>query len=221
MHAQAFRARVVAAGNATGAEVPADVVDALDSGKRPGVAITINGHTWRSRVASKRGAVSRRHQRDQTRRCRHRRRRPGRRSHSSSTPNRAKWTSRPTSDSPSTRPDGHAAFDRLSFGLRRKHVNHIEATNSAQTRQTNPGAGRVAPVTVRRLASFDQPRDVRLDALPDRPRAAEEPDGSRKQTLSLADSGGPTISVSCRAPAAAMAPRSDGPQRRNAAVSSP
>jgi Domain of unknown function (DUF1905) len=32
--------------------VPAEVVDALDDRKRPAVAITINGLTWRSRVAS-------------------------------------------------------------------------------------------------------------------------------------------------------------------------
>ena len=38
-------------GNATGVEVPAEVVDALGSGRRPKVVITIGGHTWRSRVA--------------------------------------------------------------------------------------------------------------------------------------------------------------------------
>ena len=47
-----FRTTVVPAGNATGAEVPAEVVDALGEGKRPKVGITINGHRWRSRVAS-------------------------------------------------------------------------------------------------------------------------------------------------------------------------
>jgi Domain of unknown function (DUF1905) len=33
-------------------EVPAAVVNALGSGRRPEVVITIGGHTWRSRVAS-------------------------------------------------------------------------------------------------------------------------------------------------------------------------
>ncbi len=47
-----FTATVEPAGNATGVEVPADVVDALGAGKRPAVVITINGHTWRSRVAA-------------------------------------------------------------------------------------------------------------------------------------------------------------------------
>ncbi len=38
-----------------GLEVPPEVVEALGHGKRPPVAITINGHTWRSRVAIMRG----------------------------------------------------------------------------------------------------------------------------------------------------------------------
>ena len=41
---------------ATGIEVPADVVDALGSGKRPAVRVTINGHTYRSTVAPYSGA---------------------------------------------------------------------------------------------------------------------------------------------------------------------
>ena len=55
MPAESFRSTVVPAGNATGAEVPAEVVDALGEGKRPKVAITINGHTWRSRIVTKGG----------------------------------------------------------------------------------------------------------------------------------------------------------------------
>jgi hypothetical protein len=38
-----------------GLEVPARVVEALGGGKRPPVIITINGHSWRSRVAIMRG----------------------------------------------------------------------------------------------------------------------------------------------------------------------
>jgi hypothetical protein len=47
-----FSATVEPAGNATGVEVPAAVFNALGSGRRPEVVITIGGHTWRSRVAS-------------------------------------------------------------------------------------------------------------------------------------------------------------------------
>ena len=38
-----------------GLEVPAEVVESLGQGKRPRVRITINGHSWRSRVAIMRG----------------------------------------------------------------------------------------------------------------------------------------------------------------------
>ncbi|SDK02743.1 YdeI/OmpD-associated family protein [Streptomyces indicus] len=38
-----------------GLEVPAELVEQLGGGKRPPVTITINGHTWRSRVAIMRG----------------------------------------------------------------------------------------------------------------------------------------------------------------------
>ncbi|THV27147.1 DUF1905 domain-containing protein [Glycomyces paridis] len=38
-----------------GLEVPPEVVEALGEGKRPPVAITVNGHTWRSRIAVMRG----------------------------------------------------------------------------------------------------------------------------------------------------------------------
>lgn len=38
-----------------GLEVPEEVVEALGGGKRPPVIITVNGHTWKSRVAIMRG----------------------------------------------------------------------------------------------------------------------------------------------------------------------
>ncbi len=50
-----FRAKVISSGNATAVEIPADVVNALGSGPRPLIAVTVNGHTWRSRVALMRG----------------------------------------------------------------------------------------------------------------------------------------------------------------------
>jgi hypothetical protein len=47
-----FRAKVLLAGKtATGVEVPAKVVDALGSTKRPLVSVTINGYTYRSAIA--------------------------------------------------------------------------------------------------------------------------------------------------------------------------
>jgi hypothetical protein len=48
-----FRATVEQAGKtATGIEVPSTVVEGLGVGKRPAVRVTINGHTYRSTVAS-------------------------------------------------------------------------------------------------------------------------------------------------------------------------
>lgn len=38
-----------------GLEIPRDVVETLGVGKRPNVTITINGHSWKSRVAIMRG----------------------------------------------------------------------------------------------------------------------------------------------------------------------
>lgn len=52
-----FTAEVEATGGTTaGFRVPPDVVEALGSGKRPKVVVTINGYSWRSSVAPMGGA---------------------------------------------------------------------------------------------------------------------------------------------------------------------
>ncbi|MFH9864005.1 YdeI/OmpD-associated family protein [Streptomyces sp. NPDC017202] len=38
-----------------GLEVPVEIIDELDAGKRPPVTITVNGHSWNSRIAIMRG----------------------------------------------------------------------------------------------------------------------------------------------------------------------
>jgi len=50
-----FRAAVEPPEPMRGLEVPEGVVEALGGGKRPPVTITINGHSWRSRIAIMRG----------------------------------------------------------------------------------------------------------------------------------------------------------------------
>ena len=50
-----FRAYVEPPEPMRGLEIPPEVVAALGGGKRPRVAITINGHSWKSRVAIMRG----------------------------------------------------------------------------------------------------------------------------------------------------------------------
>jgi hypothetical protein len=51
-----FRARVEPPEPMRGLEVPQEVAEALGGGKRPAVTITINEHSWRSRVAIMRGS---------------------------------------------------------------------------------------------------------------------------------------------------------------------
>jgi hypothetical protein len=46
-----------AAGSAARVEVPAEVVESLGGGRRPPIVITINGHTWRSRIALMDGKI--------------------------------------------------------------------------------------------------------------------------------------------------------------------
>ncbi|WP_166847695.1 YdeI/OmpD-associated family protein [Isoptericola sp. BMS4] len=50
-----FRSTVEPPEKMKGLEVPPEVVEALGGGARPPVVITVNGHTWRSRVAIMRG----------------------------------------------------------------------------------------------------------------------------------------------------------------------
>jgi len=50
-----FRAYVEPPEPMRGLEVPQAIVEALGRGKRPTVRVTINGHSWRSRIAIMRG----------------------------------------------------------------------------------------------------------------------------------------------------------------------
>ena len=51
-----FRTTIVQDGNNTGIAVPPGIVEALGSGKRPPVKVTLNGYTYRSTVAVMGGA---------------------------------------------------------------------------------------------------------------------------------------------------------------------
>jgi hypothetical protein len=52
-----FRTTVVLGGRtATGLQVPDDVVEAMNAGKRPPVVVTVGGHTYRTTVAPMGGA---------------------------------------------------------------------------------------------------------------------------------------------------------------------
>src|SRR5262245_2535576 len=130
-----FPATVEPAGNATGIEVPAEIVTALGAGQRPQVAITINGHTWRSRIASMGGRFI----------------------VGISAANRAACgiaegdtveaelqldtAPRVVAEPPDLAealdadPQARTAFDRLAYGLKRKHVHAIQDAKTPQTRQ--------------------------------------------------------------------------------------
>jgi hypothetical protein len=130
-----FRARVIPSGNATAVEVPTDVMKALGSGPRPLIAVTVNGHTWRSRVALMRGQ----------------------RLVGISAANRAasgiaegdvvevdlKLDTEPRvvpeppdlAKALNDDPEARAVFERLPYGLKRKHVAAIEEAKTPEVRQ--------------------------------------------------------------------------------------
>jgi len=130
-----FSAVVEPAGNATGVEVPAEVVDALGSGRRPKVVITIGRHTWRSRVASMGGrfivGIS-----------------AANRAASGISEGDVTEVDLQLDDEPRVvaeppdvaaaldrDPRARAAFDQLPYGLKNKHVRDIEGAKSPETRQ--------------------------------------------------------------------------------------
>jgi hypothetical protein len=131
-----FQAKVIPSGNATAVEIPAEIMEALGSGPRPLIAVTINGHTWRSRVASMRGQCL----------------------VGISAANRAasgiaegdvvevdleldtepRVVSEPADLAKALHddPKARAAFDRLLYGLKRKHVAAIEEAKSSDVRRS-------------------------------------------------------------------------------------
>src|SRR4029453_10436927 len=137
-----------------GLEIPGEVVEALGGGARPKVTITINGHSWRSRVAIMRGrhliglSIA------------------NRRAAGIETGDEVevdleldtepRTVAEPTDLAAAPDADGLAAagsepaalaaalaadrlareaFDRLPYGLRRKHVTSVEDSKSADTRR--------------------------------------------------------------------------------------
>ena len=46
-----FETRIFQSGNNTGIEVPAEVVEGLGGGKKPAVAVTVSGYSYRSSIA--------------------------------------------------------------------------------------------------------------------------------------------------------------------------
>ena len=130
-----FRSHVEPPEPMRGLEVPPEVVEAPGAGKRPAVTITINGHSWKSRMAIMRGryllGLS-----------------------------NANWQAAgvATGDQVETEveidaeprvvaepadlaraldadPVARAAYDRLSYGHKREHVRAIESAKKPETRR--------------------------------------------------------------------------------------
>lgn len=129
-----FKAEVFPSGNATAVEVAEAALAALNAGARPLVAITINGHKWRSRVAAMRGksllGIS-----------------AANRAASGVSGGEIVQVLLELDVEPRTVPEptdlaaalaasksARAAFDKLPFGLKRKHVAAIEEAKSKETR---------------------------------------------------------------------------------------
>jgi hypothetical protein len=130
-----FRATVIPSGNATAIEVPETIVNALGPEGRPLIVITINGHSWRSRLAAMRGlkliGISAAHRasadivegdiidvdvvRD----------------------DQPRMVTEPSdlADALNGVPQARASFDRLPFGLKQKHVASIADAKSVDVRQ--------------------------------------------------------------------------------------
>lgn len=129
-----FRATLIPSGNATAVEVPADVMATLGPEARPPVAITINGVTWRSRIALKNGqrliGISAAN-RDAAGIA------EGNTIEVDVTLDTALRTVEEPDDLATAldaNPTARAAFDKLAFGLKTKHIRDIEAAKSDEVR---------------------------------------------------------------------------------------
>lgn len=134
-----FRAIVIPSGNATAVEVPDAVMQALGPEARPPVAITINGHTWRSRVAIKSGqrlvgiSAANRQAAGIA---------EGQAIDIDLTLDTAPREVEEPDDLKSAldaSPAARAAFDKLPFGLRAKHVRDIEEARTPEVRARRIG----------------------------------------------------------------------------------
>jgi ribosomal protein S18 acetylase RimI-like enzyme len=130
-----FPATVQLAGNATGIEVPAEIVTAPGAGKRPKVAITINGHTWRSRVASRGGRFIVGISAANRAACGIAEGDRGEAELQLDTEPRVVAEPPDLAEALDGDPQARAAFDRLAYDLKRKHVQAIQDAKTPQTRQ--------------------------------------------------------------------------------------
>ena len=130
-----FRANVEPPEPMRGLEVPQPVVEALGDGKRPRVTITINGHSWKSRVAIMRGryllGLSNAN------------RRAARVATGDEVEVELEFDAEPRvvvepadfARALGADPVARAAYDRLSYTHKREHVRAIESAKKPETRE--------------------------------------------------------------------------------------
>lgn len=129
-----FRAVVIPSGNATAVGLPHEVMQSLGPEARPPVAIVINGHSWRSRVAVMNG------QRLVGISAAHRAAAGIELGQTIEIDIRLDTAPRDVEESDDLKSalDGNraarTAFDKLPFGLKAKHVRDIESAKSAEVR---------------------------------------------------------------------------------------
>ena len=129
-----FRATVIPSGNAAGVQIPAAVMKTLGPAARPPIVITINGHSWRSRVALMRGQHLIGMSRAARVAC-------GIAEGDAvevdiELDNEPRNVPEPLdlAEALNRDPKARAAFDRLPYGLKRKYVAAIEEAKSADVR---------------------------------------------------------------------------------------
>lgn len=134
-----FRAVVIPSGNATAVEIPDEVMRSLGPEARPLVAIIVNGHGWRSRVAIKNG------QRLVGISAAHRAAAGIAEGQMIDIDISLDTAPREVEEPDDLRtaldgvPSARAAFDKLPFGLKAKHVRDIDAAKSPEVRARRIG----------------------------------------------------------------------------------
>lgn len=130
-----LKSKVIPSGNATAVEIPKNAVESLGGGARPPITISINGHSWRTRVALMRGlalvGISARN-----------------RAEAGIAEGEIVEFTIVLDDKPrevdepedlrsalDAHPPARSAFNALPFGLRQKHLRHLDDSKSVDTRR--------------------------------------------------------------------------------------
>lgn len=120
--------------NATGIEVPAEVIEALGKGKKPPVKVTVNGFTYQSTVAVMGGAFM-------LPLSQERRAAAGVEAGQEIEVTLELDTEPRTVEVPDDlaaalagKPGARAAFDRLAYSVRKEQVRQVESAKAAETR---------------------------------------------------------------------------------------